>query len=176
MDLPLVLMEERTAQRVVSVDGAWEQPGLNLSHWPGNTIQPTREVFASFEKSIPLLGVFLRVLVALRAKGLRQPLPFAPRSAWLYYSAATPERGIEAARKQWQGGERQWAEGGEPAWALALRARDPFADRGALREFVGNAIAVFDAVAAGTSSQTQPDGAALAAALAAAPLAGDEDE
>ncbi len=37
MELPLVLMEARTAQRVVSVDGAWDQPGLNLSHWPGNT-------------------------------------------------------------------------------------------------------------------------------------------
>ena len=34
---------------------------------PGNTIQPTREVFTSFEKSIPYLGVFLRVLVALAA-------------------------------------------------------------------------------------------------------------
>jgi putative ABC transport system permease protein len=34
---------------------------------PGNTIQPTREVFTSFEKSIPYLGVFLRVLVGLAA-------------------------------------------------------------------------------------------------------------
>ena len=34
---------------------------------PGNTIQPTREVFTSFEKSIPFLGTFLRVLVALAA-------------------------------------------------------------------------------------------------------------
>ncbi|HEX7332281.1 MAG TPA: ABC transporter permease [Pyrinomonadaceae bacterium] len=34
---------------------------------PGNTIQPTREVFMSFEKSIPYLGVFLRVLVGLAA-------------------------------------------------------------------------------------------------------------
>ena len=34
---------------------------------PGNTIQPTREVFASFEKSIPYLSVFLRVLVGLAA-------------------------------------------------------------------------------------------------------------
>ena len=34
---------------------------------PGNTIQPTREVFTSFEKNIPLLGVFLRVLVVLAA-------------------------------------------------------------------------------------------------------------
>lgn len=34
---------------------------------PGNTIQPTAEVFTSFEKSIPYLGVFLRVLVGLAA-------------------------------------------------------------------------------------------------------------
>ena len=34
---------------------------------PGNTIQPTKEVFPSFEKSIPYLGVFLRVLVGLAA-------------------------------------------------------------------------------------------------------------
>ena len=34
---------------------------------PGNTIQPTRDVFTSFEKSIPYLGVFLRVLVGLAA-------------------------------------------------------------------------------------------------------------
>jgi putative ABC transport system permease protein len=34
---------------------------------PGNTIQPTSEVFPSFEKSIPYLGVFLRVLVILAA-------------------------------------------------------------------------------------------------------------
>src|SRR5258707_1758599 len=35
--------------------------------YPGNNIQPTREVFTSFEKSIPYLGVFLRVLVGLAA-------------------------------------------------------------------------------------------------------------
>ena len=34
---------------------------------PGNTIQPTHEVFAGFEKTIPYLGVFLRVLVGLAA-------------------------------------------------------------------------------------------------------------
>ena len=34
---------------------------------PGNTIQPTRDVFTSFEKSIPYLGVFLRVLGGLAA-------------------------------------------------------------------------------------------------------------
>ena len=34
---------------------------------PGNTIQPTREVFTSFEKTIPFLNTFLRVLVGLAA-------------------------------------------------------------------------------------------------------------
>lgn len=34
---------------------------------PGNTIQATRDVFTGFEKSIPYLGVFLRVLVGLAA-------------------------------------------------------------------------------------------------------------
>jgi hypothetical protein len=34
---------------------------------PGNTIQPTKEIFAGFEKTIPFLGVFLRVLVGLAA-------------------------------------------------------------------------------------------------------------
>lgn len=34
---------------------------------PGNTIQPTREVFTSFEKTIPFLSTFLRVLVGLAA-------------------------------------------------------------------------------------------------------------
>jgi len=34
---------------------------------PGNAIQPTRDVFTSFEKSIPYLSVFLRVLVGLAA-------------------------------------------------------------------------------------------------------------
>jgi hypothetical protein len=36
MDLPIRIVEQRTAERLVSVDGAWGQPGLNLSHWPGN--------------------------------------------------------------------------------------------------------------------------------------------
>jgi hypothetical protein len=36
MDLPIVLLEAPTPERVISVDGAWSQPGLNLSHWPGN--------------------------------------------------------------------------------------------------------------------------------------------
>jgi hypothetical protein len=37
MDLPLAVVAARSDGLLVSVDGAWDQPGLNLSHWPGNT-------------------------------------------------------------------------------------------------------------------------------------------
>ena len=36
MELPLVVVAGRTEELLVSIDGAWDQPGLNLSHWPGN--------------------------------------------------------------------------------------------------------------------------------------------
>jgi exodeoxyribonuclease V gamma subunit len=114
----------------------------------------------------------LRVLLELRAKGLRQPLLFAPRSGWAYYSASTPDRGLKAARSQWQGGEKVWAEGGQPAYALALRARDPFASHDAMAEFARTATAVFAALASGISIAPELD----QAALARAPLAGDDDE
>ncbi len=106
----------------------------------------------------------LRVLLGLRDSGLRRPLVFAPRSGWLFYRASTQERGLEDARKQWRGGERQWAEGGDAAWTLALRARDPFADRDSLREFVRNTLAVFAAVGSGISVAPELDEALIARA------------
>jgi hypothetical protein len=36
MELPLRILDARASERWISVDGAWGQPGLNLSHWPGN--------------------------------------------------------------------------------------------------------------------------------------------
>lgn len=36
MQLPLRIVSEPDGAPVVSVDGAWGAPGLNLSHWPGN--------------------------------------------------------------------------------------------------------------------------------------------
>lgn len=36
MDLPIRIVDGPVEGRLVSVDGAWGQPGLNLSHWPGN--------------------------------------------------------------------------------------------------------------------------------------------
>jgi hypothetical protein len=37
MDLPITVVSSRSDDLLISVDGAWGQPGLNLSHWPGNT-------------------------------------------------------------------------------------------------------------------------------------------
>jgi hypothetical protein len=37
MELPYLIVDGPVEERLVSVDGAWGQPGLNLSHWPGNT-------------------------------------------------------------------------------------------------------------------------------------------
>src|SRR5690606_32781298 len=45
----------------------------------------------------------LRELFALRAMGLREPLPYAPYSAWAFCNADTPERGVQDAIKQWHG-------------------------------------------------------------------------
>jgi exodeoxyribonuclease V gamma subunit len=114
----------------------------------------------------------LRKLMGLRAAGLREPLAFAPRSGWKYYNAKTPERGLEDARKQWQGSDRSWGEGTGVPFELALRARDPFASRAALREFVANTITVFSAVASGIAITPELDEDAIANAS----LARDEDE
>lgn len=37
MNLPIRVVDAVLPERMISVDGAWGQPGLNLSHWPGNT-------------------------------------------------------------------------------------------------------------------------------------------
>jgi hypothetical protein len=37
VELPLRIVDTTLPDPVISVDGAWGQPGLNLSHWPGNT-------------------------------------------------------------------------------------------------------------------------------------------
>ncbi|MBL8862056.1 MAG: hypothetical protein JNK02_08595 [Planctomycetes bacterium] len=36
MQLPIRIVDGLVEERLVSVDGAWGQPGLSLSHWPGN--------------------------------------------------------------------------------------------------------------------------------------------
>src|SRR5690606_30167495 len=76
----------------------------------------------------------LRRLLALRAQGLREPLPYAPYSAWCYASADNPDKAVEAARKQWHGagGGGGFAEGQGDALRQVLRGRDPFADEAML--------------------------------------------
>ncbi len=88
----------------------------------------------------------LRELLALRATGLREPLLYAPRSAWAYCSADTPERGVEAAVKQWHGSNRSYAEGHGDALRQVLRGYDPFAEDAALLRFADTAMLVFLAV------------------------------
>ena len=90
----------------------------------------------------------LRELFALRAMGLREPLPYAPYSAWAYSSADTPERGVRDAIKQWHGNGSPggFAEGDGDALRQVLRGCDPFADEATLLRFADAALTVFEAV------------------------------
>ena len=89
----------------------------------------------------------LRALLDLRAQGLREPLPFLPRSGWLWYEAqAKGKDGWDAARAKWHGGDRAWGEATTPAARLALRDRDPFADAATGERFRTIARRVFDAL------------------------------
>ncbi|MGY0633440.1 exodeoxyribonuclease V subunit gamma [Luteimonas sp. A478] len=86
----------------------------------------------------------LRELLALRAQGLREPLPYAPYSGWaLYNGAENLERGVKAARSQWHGSGGGFAEGHGDALRQALRGCDPFADQDTLQRFVDSALLVF---------------------------------
>jgi exodeoxyribonuclease V gamma subunit len=94
----------------------------------------------------------LRGLLALRAAGLRRPLPFAPYSAWELFKADDPVRGTRAAANRWRGGPRSWAEGDGEALRLALRGRDPFADAASLQAFADTAYAIYGAVMHGAAA------------------------
>jgi exodeoxyribonuclease V gamma subunit len=83
----------------------------------------------------------LRNLLALYRSGLREPIPFFPKSAWAYVDKADS---WPAALGAWRPSKRRpYAEGADAAYRLALRGRpDPFgAGRGA---FHAHAHAVFD--------------------------------
>ena len=88
----------------------------------------------------------LRELLALRAMGLREPLPYAPYSAWAYCNADNPDRGVREAIKQWHGSGGGFAEGQGDALRQVLRGQDPFADEETLLRFADAAMAVFLAV------------------------------
>ncbi len=40
MDLPIRMVREAPREPVIAVDGTFDSPGLNLSHWPGNRTPP----------------------------------------------------------------------------------------------------------------------------------------
>lgn len=91
----------------------------------------------------------LRLLVGLRARGLRRPLPFAPYSGWELFRAPTLERGLQLAAQRWHGSERSWGEGTGEALRLALRGRDPFTDEATQVAFVDLAMGIYSAVVTG---------------------------
>ncbi|MFT4198666.1 MAG: exodeoxyribonuclease V subunit gamma, partial [Pseudoxanthomonas sp.] len=99
----------------------------------------------------------LRALLALRAEGLRRPLPFAPYSGWELYAAKSVEQGIRKAAQRWRGGHG-WAEGEGEALRLALRGRDPFADADGLHEFVRVAWTIYGALDAAATHIDLPAG------------------
>ncbi|MGY0612933.1 exodeoxyribonuclease V subunit gamma [Luteimonas sp. A501] len=91
----------------------------------------------------------LRMLINLRSKGLRRPLPFAPYSGWELFRADRLERGLDLAAKRWHGSDRSWGEGTGEALRLALRGRDPFTDEATQVAFVDLAMAIYSAVVTG---------------------------
>ncbi len=101
--------------------------------------------------------VALKHLLALRARGLREPLPFAPYAGLALYDADDGYKGLQEAQKKWHGSERSFAEGGADAPRLALRGRDPFADDRSQRAFADLSFAVFAAVTAGQVAEPLDD-------------------
>jgi exodeoxyribonuclease V gamma subunit len=92
----------------------------------------------------------MRVLLRLRAQGLREPLPFLPRAGWVWYAAQRDGNdGWAEARAKWRGGDHGWGEATTPAARLALRDRDPFVDPACGERFRAIARQVFDALVHG---------------------------
>lgn len=113
----------------------------------------------------------LRRLLALRARGLRETVPFGPYSGWEFFNADDYERGVKAAAGKWRGNGRGFAEGEGDAVRLALRGVDPFADEAALLRFAEAAVAIFAAVESGDAfADVDRD------ALRGLALARDDDE
>ncbi|MDQ3287022.1 MAG: exodeoxyribonuclease V subunit gamma [Pseudomonadota bacterium] len=109
----------------------------------------------------------LSALLRLRAWGLRDPLPFAPRAGWLWYEG---QRRLDAgevpranSKSPWERAQDQWrpdsgfGEGTTASTGVALRGRDPFgssqADLELGEEFRRIASIVFDAVVHGRDTE-----------------------
>ncbi len=99
----------------------------------------------------PQARATLEFLLALRERGLREPLPFLPRSGFLLTQDESG-KGLHNAQKKWTGDNgNSWAEGGEADVQLALRARDPFFndDPDARHAFIDLSQRIFAAVLTG---------------------------
>lgn len=105
----------------------------------------------------------LRTLLALYARGLREPLHFYPRSAWAYAEAGGGSTGLAAALGRWEVDRRRpWGESGQPAHRLALRGVDQPLDA----DFEATAMAVFGPLIEHLENDTGDTGDAAAEALA----------
>jgi exodeoxyribonuclease V gamma subunit len=80
-------------------------------------------------------------LLALYARGLAEPLPFFPKSAWAYMRKGESE---SQARSTWQAAPHHpYGEEADPAYRLALRGRpDPMGE--GFADFAACAKAVFE--------------------------------
>jgi exodeoxyribonuclease V gamma subunit len=98
----------------------------------------------------------LRGLLQLRERGLRQALPFLPRSGWAWYQADRTQADAPAranakspwarAREAWTNDKGTWSESTTASALLVLRGQDPFADEALGAQFRAIATQVFDAV------------------------------
>ncbi len=70
----------------------------------------------------------LQSLLALRRRLLRAPLPFLPKSSYVFYQAGDEDTGLRAARAQWLGNDFGLPGEADAATRLALRGCDPFLD------------------------------------------------
>ncbi len=71
-------------------------------------------------KAVDVAHETLRTLVALYARGLREPLYFFPKTAWAYMKSG---ESVHKAASTWQASPRHpFAESADPAYGLALRA------------------------------------------------------
>lgn len=67
-------------------------------------------------------AALLRELLALYRRGLTEPLRFYPKSSWAFIDS---DGNLQQALKRWTpSAEAPWAEGGKPAYRLALRGID----------------------------------------------------
>ena len=82
----------------------------------------------------------LHTLLRLYRDGLREPLAFFPKSAWVY---ASEGESVSGATTTWRATkDRPWGEETDPAYRLALRGRpDPMGD--GFADFAAHALAVF---------------------------------